>query len=252
MPRHAPARALRRAHLTGPLVIAVLLALAVFAVLRVELVSAQTFTPGSQARVAADGDSLRLRAGATVSAAVIASIPDRSIVTIREGTPVSADGYTWQYIEWNGAIGYVAALYLEPLGTSGSPTATPSTTATATPTTTPGGAALGTITGSLPPAGKAGMIAWGGGSMDSLAATASAQGCNLRSVYTVRNGLFVAYTPGGPSFINASWVSQVGELTGVSALLVFCDSTSDTAAPPPSGSGAAPSSSGPPGPGGNE
>src|SRR5690606_34665097 len=108
-------------------------------------------------------------------------------------------------------------------------TPTPSSTASPTPTPTgtstppPTNAPLGTITGSLPPTGKAGLIVWGGGSMDSLVATAGGDGCNVRSVYTVRNGRFIAYTPGAPAFVNASWVSNVGELTGVSALLVFCD-----------------------------
>ena len=265
MPRRPSARPATFARFAAPLLASILLALSVVVALRADHVSAQTFTPGTQARVSADGDTLRMRTGATVSASVIASIPDGSIVNIREGS-ASADGYTWQFVDWNGAIGWVAADFLEPLGTS--PTATPSTTAspTASPTATattvpPTTGAAGLITGNLPPAGKAGLIVWGGGTMDSLVATASGQNCNVRSVYAIRNGRFVGYTPGAPAFVNASWESQVGALTSVSALLVFCDATSQSGvtSPPSSGgqiptgsSSAAPSGGLPPGPGGNE
>lgn len=180
------------------------------------------------------------------------------------------DGFTWQSVEWNGAIGLVASEFLEPLGTTptATPTATPSATATpgttpsptATPTTVPPTTgAAGLITGNLPPAGKAGLIVWGGGTMDSLVATASGQNCNVRSVYAIRNGLFVGYTPGAPAFVNASWEAQVGTLTSVSALLVFCDASSQSGVSSPSGGqtpasspAAAPSGGLPPGPGGNE
>lgn len=251
------------AHIAGPLFAALLLSLAIVAALRVETASAQTFTPGSQARVDADGDTLRMRAGATVSAAVITSIPDGTIVTIREGSQV-ADGYTWQFIEWNGAVGWVASEFLEPVDGSStpspteSPTITPTTTPLPSPTTTPTTPTPGgNITGSLPPSGKAGLIVWGGGSMDALVETAAGQGCNVRSIYTVRNGLFIGYTPGAPAFVNASWVSQVGDITGTAALLVFCEGSS-TASAAPSGDGvttvsAPPSTDNrPPGPGGNE
>lgn len=255
MPRRPSAR------IAAPLLASILLAFAVVTALQADLVSAQTFTPGTQARVSADGDSLRMRAGATVSAAIIASIPDGSIVNIREGT-TTADGYTWQFVDWNGAIGWVASDFLQPLGATSTPSATATPSATTTPTvtvtpipTTPSNPGTGTITGSLPPAGKAGLIVWGGGSMDALVATAAGQGCNVRSVYTVRDGLFVGYTPSAPDFVNAGWVTKVGELTGVSAVLVFCDATSQAAAsaPPPSDTTApATTDNRPPGPGGNE
>lgn len=256
-----------RAPRLGSAAIALLVAVTVFAALRADLVVAQTtLTPGTQARVSADGDSLRLRAGATVSAAILASIPDGSIVNVRTGS-TSADGYTWQFIEWGGLLGWVAAEYLQPLGTSTtpSPTVTPSVTATATPSPTPtppatsGGS--GSITGNLPPAGKAGMIVWSGGSMDALVSAASAGGCTLRSVYTIKDGQFVAYTPGAPAFVNAAWASRIGTLTGISGLLVYCDSPSGSAATTGSTGGsttggtpsspATASNGGPPGPGGN-
>ncbi len=246
-----------------------LLAFAVVAALRLDLASAQTLAPGTQARVTADGDPLRMRAGATLSAAVIASIPDGSIVNIREGSQ-AADGYTWQFIDWNGAIGWVAAEYLTPLGSTSTPSPTasppaPTATATPTPTTTPS-ATAGTITGNLPPTGKAGLIVWGGGSMDSLVVTAAGKGCNVRSIYAVKNGRFIGYTPGAPAFVNASWASQVGEINSIAALLVFCDAPGQTASTSSGGTGsgstgsttvgsvAAPPSSEtrPPGPGGNE
>ena len=263
------------ARLTGPILVSMLLALAVVAALRVDLASAETFVPGTQARVTADGDSLRMRAGATLSAAVIASIPDGSIVNIRDGSQ-AADGYTWQFIDWNGAIGWVASEFLTPLTATATPSPTTSATTTPTPTpsatvtptpspTTTPSASAGVITGNLPPTGKAGLIVWGGGSMDSLVVTAAGRGCNVRSVYAVKDGRFVGYTPGAPAFVNASWVSQIGEINSVAALLVFCDSpgqtsntssggTSGTTGPSTVGSATAPPSSEtrPPGPGGNE
>jgi len=209
-----------------------------------------------------------MRAGATVSAAILASIPDGSIVNIREGSQ-QGDGYTWQFIEWGGAIGWVASEYLVPLqvGTTPTPSATttPTVTVTATPSPTPSatvtppapGVATGTITGNLPPNGKAGLIAWGGGSMDSLVATAGGRGCNVRSVYALKDGRFIGYSPGAPAFVNASWVSQIGELNTLSAVLIFCDAPSQTSAATGStGSGggtlAPPAAGGPPGPGGNQ
>ena len=99
--------------------------------------------------------------------------------------------------------------------------------------------------------------------MESLVATAASQGCNVRSVYAIRNGRFVGYSPGAPAFVNAGWVSQVGELTTISALVLSCQSPSQTAATTPTSGGtttatpgtpSAPATAGgqPPGPGGNE
>src|SRR5690606_12682200 len=145
---------------------------------------------GPQARVAADGDTLRVRAGATVSAPVLASIPDGSLVNIRDGSQ-PGDGYTWQFIEWDGVIGWVAAEFLQPLGATWPPPPSATVPPAATPPPPATGVATGMFTGNPPPAGKAGLIVWGGGSMESLIATATAQGCNVRSVYTVRNGRFI-------------------------------------------------------------
>ena len=75
------------ARLAGPILASMLLALAVVAALRVDLASAQTFVPGTQARVTADGDTLRMRAGVGLDKPVIASIPDGSIVNIKAVFP---------------------------------------------------------------------------------------------------------------------------------------------------------------------
>lgn len=259
MPRRHSVRLVR---FLAPISISVLLAFAVVAGLRVDLASAQELTPGTQARVAADGDTLRLRAGATVSAAIIASIPDGSIVNVRDGSEF-ADGYTWQRIDWDGAIGWVAAEFLEPLGGTGSeeptasPTTSPSATPSVTPTNPPTASATGTISGFLPPAGKAGLVVWGGGTMESLVATAAQQGCGVRSIYTVRNGLFVAYTPSAPAFVNASWDAQVGEINSVEALLVYCDAPAQASSNGQSSTGGSPTAAAvddnrPPGPAGNQ
>jgi hypothetical protein len=261
------------ARVAAPILVALAIALIVTAGMRAAVVSAQTFTPGTQAVVNSDGDALRLRSAPTVSATVIASIPHGSVVNIRDGS-AQADGYTWQFVEWSGAFGWVAANYLVPLGANtATPSATPSMTVTptatssATPLPTPSvtppstSAATGTITGYIPPPGKPGLITWGGGSMESLIATAAGRGCNVRSVYAIRNGRFVGYSPGAPAFVNAGWVSQVGELTTISALVLSCAQPSQTAATTSTGGGAttsgtpsAPATAGgqPPGPGGNE
>ncbi len=249
--------------LGAPILVALALALVVTAGMRAGVASAQTFTPGTQALVSSDGDSLRMRSAPTVSATVIASIPHGSLVNIREGS-AQADGYTWQFIEWSGAFGWVAADYLVPVGA----TPTPSATGTATPTPTPTpsatppatGAATGTITGYVPPPGKAGLITWGGGSMDSLVATAAGKGCSVRSVYAIRNGRFVGYSPGAPAFVNATWFAEVGDLTSISALVLSCQQSSQALTNTPAGGGtttgtpSAPATAGgqPPGPGGNE
>ena len=265
MPRRPLAR------VAAPTLVALVIALTVAAGMRASVVSAETLTPGTQALVSSDGDSLRLRAAPTISASIIASIPHGSVVNIRDGS-AQADGYTWQFVEWSGAIGWVAANYLVPLGASTptpsatvTPTPTPSATPTPTPSVTPPttGAATGTITGYIPPPGKPGLVTWSGGSMESLIATAASRGCNVRSVYAVRNGRFVGYSPGAPAFVNASWVSQVGELTTISALVLSCQSPSQAAATTATSGGtttattgtpSAPATAGaqPPGPGGNE
>ena len=266
MPRRPLAR------VAAPILVAFALALVITAGMRADVVSAQTFTPGTQALVSSDGDSLRLRSAPTISAAIITSIPHGSVVNIRDGSAQS-DGYTWQFIEWSGAIGWVAANYLVPLGASTptpSATVTPSATPSPTPTPTPTpsvtppatGVATGIITGNIPPPGKPGLITWGGGSMEALVATAASRGCNVRSIYATRNGRFVGYSPGAPAFVNAGWMSQVGELTTISALVLSCHSPSQAAATTPAtggtttttGTPSAPATAGgqPPGPGGNE
>ncbi len=246
------------ARVSASVLVALLLAVSVIAALQVGVASAQTFTPGTQARVAADGDALRMRAGATVSAAILASIPDGTIVNIRDGSQ-QGDGYTWQLIEWGGLVGWVASEFLAPLQAGSAPTPSP-TTVTPPPAPPAAGVATGTITGNLPPAGRAGLIAWGGGSMDSLVATAAGRGCNVGSVYALRDGRFIGYSPSAPAFVNAAWVSQIGELSSLSAVLVSCNAPAQ-ASPPPTGSPgtgsgggtiAPPAPGGPPGPGGNQ
>lgn len=263
MPRRP---SVRPAALWAPLAAAILLPLALLAALRLDAVSAQTLAPGTQARVSADGDSLRMRANASTTAAIIATIPDGTIVNVRDGTQ-SADGYVWQFIDWGGAVGWVAAMYLQPLGSTGTPAPTPPAASTPLPTPPPAsGVATGTITGNLPPTGKAGLVVWGGGSMESLVATAGGRGCNVRSVYTVKDGRFIGYTPGAPAFVNANWNNTVGAINSISALLVFCDLPGQASTPAPSGGltptsntsgGTAPRAAAvsdprPPGPGGNQ
>jgi uncharacterized protein YraI len=248
----------------------------------VSTAAAQTFTPGSTARVATDdGGCLNLRAGATTTAQVITCLPNGSTLTIREGSATS-DGLTWQFVEAAGAFGWVAAMYLQAEGATPTPTPspTPSPTPTATasptptpsptpsPTPTPGASSVpaGTITGSLPPTGRPSFVVWGGGAVESMREVAAERGCTLRSVWGTADGQFIGYTFGVPAFVNASWVNRFGSsLPPMTAVMVICaapgqaSSTSSggstpsnqpvaTTGSPPT----APSSQGPPGPAGND
>ena len=116
-----------------------------------------TVTPGSNARIAADGQCLRLRETPGTGSGIIRCVADGTIVTVLEGT-VDADGYTWQRIQAGNDTGWAALVYL--VGTTSTPTTptTPISQAPANPTVS-----SGTISGSLPSDGGTGLVVWGGG-----------------------------------------------------------------------------------------
>lgn len=207
-------------------------------------------TPGTNARVTADGDCLRLRSAP--GGEILVCIPDGSTVAVLDGS-MSAAGLEWQYVQYGGNVGWVAALYLTPLG-SGTPTPTPSTTPTPTPTS---GTATGTISGSLPTQGGPGLIVWGGGSVQSLVTTAANGGCSVRSVWATVDGRFLGYTAGAPSFVNAGWSQRYPDtIPALSPLVLICAGSgpapSPTPTPAPTGTASPPSGDTPPGPAGNE
>ena len=231
--------------------------------------SAQTFTVGSTAQVVTDdGGNLNLRAAPSLSAAIITSLPDRSFVTIRDGSQ-QAEGLTWQFVEAAGSFGWVAALYLQPVQSSPEPTPSPMPSPTPTPSPTPAPSAPvppsvagGSIVGPLPTTGRPSLVVWGGGGPDAIAAAAAGRGCALRSVWATADGRLIGYQFGVPTFVNAGWTSRFGAtLPGTTAIMAICgvpgQVASSSAVPSQSSQlvgnpPAAPSSQTlPPGPGGN-
>lgn len=213
---------------------------------------AAELTPGTSARVTADGDCLRLRSAP--GGDILVCIPDGSTVGVLEGS-VSATGLQWQYVQYGGQVGWVAAAYLTPLA-AGAPTPTP--TPSPTGTTPTSGILTGTISGTLPTKGGPGLIVWGGGSVQSLLSAATTGGCSVRSVWATVDGRFLGYTAGAPSFVNAGWSERYPDtIPALSPLIVICSgagSTPSTAtpAPVPTGTVSPPSGDTPPGPAGND
>lgn len=72
--------------------------------------------PSASATVAnTDGDGLNLREAPTISAAVIAVMPEGATVDVRTPASADADGITWAAISYQGISGYAAELYLAPV-----------------------------------------------------------------------------------------------------------------------------------------
>jgi len=231
--------------------------------------NAQTFTPGATVQVVTDdGGNLNLRSSPSLTATILTSLPDRSFVVIRDGSQ-QASGISWQFVEAGGFIGWVAAMYLQPLGAvtptpvptpapTVSPTPTPSPTAAPTPSPTPS-VGVATIVGPLPTNGRPSLVVWGGGGTDAISTAAAARGCSLRSVWTTADGRLIGYQYGVPDFVNAAWTSRIGTtLPNTSAIMVICGTPGQTSVSAPSStpsSGASPaapvSQTQPPGPGGN-
>jgi uncharacterized protein YraI len=218
-----------------------------------EAAQSATLTPGTNARVSADGDCLNLRSGPGTDSAKILCIPDGSTVAVLDGS-VESGGLQWQYVQYGGNAGWVAAAFLTPLASSSTPTPTPSPTPLPTGGTT-GGAASGTISGSLPVDGGPGLIVWNGGTVQALVTAAASGGCSVRSVWSTVDGRFVGYTAGAPSFVNVQWGERYPDaVPALSPLIVICAGagSTPTPTPTPSGTTSPPSGDAPPGPAGNE
>ena len=106
----------RRASSRVPVLAAALLAAAMLALLGApEPAGAQQpFASGQQVVVSADGDGLRLRAGATLGAPIITTLADGTVVTAL-GEQREADGYVWERVRYLGRPGWMARAYLVPL-----------------------------------------------------------------------------------------------------------------------------------------
>lgn len=89
----------------------------------------------------------------------------------------------------------------------------------------------GDIQGDIPRSGGVGLILWGGGTVDTLATSAAAEGCELRSVFVTADGGFVGHVIGAPSFVNARFTERVGTVIAEhTPLLIVCAEA--TAGPP--------------------
>ncbi len=158
----------------------------------------QPLKPGTQAVVNGDGDCLRLRSGAALSASVVTCLPDHSSVLVMPATQVS-DGYRWQMVTAGSQVGWVADQFLDE-----APSATGCATA--------GGALSARRPGfsnALPPSGI-GATVWGGGSTEGVITAALAQGCSPQSIWTQATGTgnLVGYLTHVPSWVNKGWTDQ--------------------------------------------
>lgn len=89
----------------------------------------------------------------------------------------------------------------------------------------------GEIRGDVPRAGGVGLVIWGGGTVDALAASAAVEGCALRSVFVTADGGFVGHAIGAPAFVNARFADRVGVVIAEDTpLLIVCAVA--TGAPP--------------------
>ena len=68
-------------------------------------------SPVRTATVCTGGSNLNLRASPSTSADILASIPNRTKLTVTGG-PVSGDGGDWYAVDYNGTSGYVFGRYL--------------------------------------------------------------------------------------------------------------------------------------------
>jgi len=183
---------------------------------------------GPTATISADGQCLRLRSQPSTSAVIVHCLPDGSVVSLLEGT-VDADGHQWRYVQAGGDIGWLAETFLtlNPPSTL-DPTAPSSPPA---PTAPEPGTATGSITGSLPTSGGAGLIVWGGGPVQTLVSTAPTLGCAVRSTWVTIDGRFVGYLAGAPTFVNLAWSQRYPDaIPANTPLIVICEPAASSAA----------------------
>lgn len=189
---------------------------------------------GRDAVVHADGDCLRLRAAASVSAPVLTCLPDGTTVSVLPAS-LNADGFLWRLVSANGQNGWVVEQYLQQ-----SAAAPPASPPTASPPT-------GTISGLLPATGGGALLVWGGGPLSSLLNEAGRQGCAALSLWvTDSSGTFVSYIVGAPDFANGAWNTRYpgGQLPPRSPYIATCAPGVRSADPAPPASPGSPTIAG--------
>lgn len=187
--------------------------------------------PGTTAVVDADGDCLRIRVAPGLAATQVACAEDGSTVTVLEGS-VEADGYTWQQVRSDSAVGWAADMYLVPSGPVAPEPVEPAPVEPVEPVSTdpePVCDTRGTppgLFGDLPAQGGSALVVWGGGTTAGIVHQAALRGITLRSVWVLNDaGRWTSYIVGAPHFVNQRWYDHFpgGRIPSPTALFVIAE-----------------------------
>ena len=82
----------------------------------------------------------------------------------------------------------------------------------------------GELSGQVPAGGGFGLVVWGGGNTAAIQSAANARGCVAVSVFVTRQGAFLGFIFGAPSFVNEPFLAAFpgGTLSGGSPLILVC------------------------------
>jgi hypothetical protein len=187
--------------------------------------------PGVTAIIMADGDCLRVRAAAGLSATVLGCVATGSRVTVTQ-VGSEADGFHWSRVSAGAIGGWVADKYLRGVATeAASAPSAPSAPAAPPEPPKPPSTEGKILAGSLPSNGL-GLLVYGGGSMDQLVEAAE---CGREAVafWASLDGEFVAFVPAATiAVVNAAWNAKFGEGIPPSTALVGRCGIGSTPAPP--------------------
>lgn len=155
---------------------------------------------GQQAVVSADGDGLNLRSLPSLAGAVLAEVPDGTVVTA-VGARHWADGHCWEHVTHNGLNGWMAAEYLVPVGGSSDDAADPCADA----------ASEEGEAGVLPVPPPGGWTVGLAGTSD-IEALVEAQTFDVASVWMldVATQDYDSYIVGAPAFVNEDGLPNLG------------------------------------------
>ncbi|MYI82297.1 MAG: SH3 domain-containing protein, partial [Chloroflexi bacterium] len=167
---------------------------------------------GEQAVVSADGDGLNLRSLPSLAGAILAEVPDGTVVTAL-GVQQRADGHCWERVTHDGQPGWMAAEYLVRLGGAIDEDADPCAEAASTedqedeevPTPSPGDP------GVLPVPPPGGWTVGLAGTSD-IEALVEAQTFDVASVWMldVATQDYDSYIVGAPAFVNEDGLPNLG------------------------------------------
>ena len=167
---------------------------------------------GEQAVVSADGDGLNLRSLPSLAGAILAEVPDGTVVTAL-GAQQRADGHCWEHVTHDGLNGWMAAEYLVRVGGAIDEDADPCAEAASTEdqeeeaVTTPSPGEPGVLP-VPPPDGWTSGVA---GTSD-IKALIEAQTFDVASVWMldVSTQDYQSYLVGAPDFVNEVGLPDLG------------------------------------------